>query len=220
MTPGFNAVVDLSHHNEEALGRPLDFDAASRGGVVGVIYKATQGTAMQDQTYAANKAAAKSAGLLWGAYHFGSLGDGAAQADFFLATVGPDDNMLLALDLEDYVLKKGSPPHIMPLAEAERFVERVHALTGRRPGVYTRRNLADETLSIAAGSPLAQCWLWLSAYTATPRLPRAWADWTLWQYTGDDKGPNQPHGADGLGVCDRDTFNGDQASLRQFWTAS
>ena len=52
MVPGLNAVIDLSHHNQEGLGRPIDYDSARVDGVAGVIYKATQGTAMRDMTYA------------------------------------------------------------------------------------------------------------------------------------------------------------------------
>jgi lysozyme len=219
MLPGLNAVMDLSHHNEESRGHPIDYVAAAADGILGVIYKATQASAMQDKTYDANRAAAKAAGLLWGAYHFGGLGDGAAQADFFLATAKPDSKTLLALDLEDYVVKKGSPPRIMPRDEAERFVLRIKEKTGRFPGVYTRRNLADNDLGITAASPLASCWHWLSAYTLTPRRPRAWPAWTLWQYTGDDTGPNEPHKVNGVGVCDRNTFNGDETALRAFWPA-
>ena len=39
-------------------------------GIVGVIYKATQGTSYTDDTYVNQQHAAKAAGLLWGAYHF------------------------------------------------------------------------------------------------------------------------------------------------------
>jgi len=217
MVPGLNAVIDLSHHNQEGLGRPIDYDSARVDGVAGVIYKATQGTAMRDMTYADNRSAARAAGLMWGAYHFGTVGDGVAQADFFLNTVKPDDDTLLALDLEDYVVKKGAPPRLMPREEAERFVARIAEQTGRFPGVYTRRNLADDALGITPASELAHCWLWLAAYSSKPKLPAAWADWALWQYTGDDLGPLQPHAVSGAGVCDRDTFNGELPALQALW---
>ena len=217
MVPGLNVVVDLSHHNEESRGRPLDYGKASAAGIVGVIYKATQGTGMRDTTYESNRTRAKAAGLLWGAYHFGALGDGKQQADFFLAEAKPDDHTLLALDLEDYVVKKGGATKIMETQEAERFVSRIKASTGRLPTVYTRRNLADDTLKITKASLLAKCRLWLAAYTKTVRLPAAWDEWTFWQYTGDGLGPLLPHDVDGIGVCDRDTYNGDVAALRAAW---
>ena len=58
-----------------------------------------------------------------------------------------------------------------------------------------------------------------SATSGEYALGSFWSTWTLWQYTGDDKGPNQPHAVPGVGVCDRDTFNGDGAGLRALWGA-
>ena len=58
-------VVDLSHWDPAD-----DYAAVKRDGIVGVIYKATQGTAYTDDTYVNQQHAAKAAGLLWGAYHF------------------------------------------------------------------------------------------------------------------------------------------------------
>ena len=91
----FNGVVDLSHHNGL-----VDLKKASTDGIVAVIYKATQGQAYVDPTYQANRTKAADAGLLWGAYHFATGGDGVLQADHFLETVQPDTGTLLVLDLE------------------------------------------------------------------------------------------------------------------------
>ena len=217
MLPGLNTVIDLSHHNQEARGKAVDYSAARADGIFGVIYKATQGTSIRDDTYFTNRQVATNAGLLWGAYHFGTVGDGVAQADYFLSVVNPDDRTLIALDLEDYFVKSGLPTKIMPRKEAEAFVTRVKDKTGRYPMLYTRRNLADDILKITKTSELAKCALWLSAYTSKPRIPAAWTDWTLWQYTGDDVGPNQPHSVAGVGACDRNTFNGDAVALNRLW---
>lgn len=217
MLPGLNSIVDLSHHNQDARGKPIDYAAARADGIFGVIYKASQGTSMRDDTYDSNRQAAAKAGLAWGAYHFGTVGSGIGQADYFLSVANPDDRTLIALDLEDYLVKKNLPTKIMPREEAEAFVGRINDKTGRYPIVYTRRNLADDVLKITKTSELAKCLLWLSAYTSKPRIPTAWTDWTLWQYTGDNVGPNQPHSVAGIGVCDRNTFNGDAAALNKFW---
>jgi GH25 family lysozyme M1 (1,4-beta-N-acetylmuramidase) len=61
--PPLNAVIDISHYNRDPV-----FTAARQG--VGVIHKATQGADGVDPTYAANRAQAQAAGLMWGAYHF------------------------------------------------------------------------------------------------------------------------------------------------------
>jgi lysozyme len=80
-----NVVVDISHHNGN-----VDLEKAQQAGIVGVIHKGTQGTGMFDNQYGVNRQKAAAAGLLWGAYHFGTNADGAAQADFFLNKINAD----------------------------------------------------------------------------------------------------------------------------------
>ncbi len=75
-----NVVIDISHHNGN-----VDLKKAKAAGVLGVIHKATQGIGMFDSRYETNRQQAQAAGLLWGAYHFGTKAKGAAQADFFLS---------------------------------------------------------------------------------------------------------------------------------------
>ena len=79
-----NIVIDISHHN----GNP-DFGQAAAAGIVGVIHKATQGLTYKDPMYLTNRQKATDAGLLWGAYHFGTGGDGSDQATSFLGSLLP-----------------------------------------------------------------------------------------------------------------------------------
>jgi lysozyme len=92
-----NSVIDLSHHN----GSRLSFDKAKADGIVGVIQKATQGENYIDATFKKNRTAVLNAGLLFGAYHFGTGSNGVSQAQHFLDTVQPDQNTVVALDFED-----------------------------------------------------------------------------------------------------------------------
>jgi lysozyme len=202
-----NIVVDLSHHNGV-----IDLNAAARSGLVGVIHKATQGVGYQDPMYAGNKTKAKQAGLLWGAYHFGVGADGVAQAESFLNFVKPDAGTLLVLDLEP----NGQGPS-MTLEEARAFVTHVNSETGRWPGLYAGHYL-KELLGTNTDSVLANCWFWLSQYGPTAVVPPNWRTWTLWQYTDGAVGP-PPHEVPGIGRCDRDMFNGTEASLRALWGA-
>jgi lysozyme len=73
-----NCVIDLSHHNGM-----VDLRAARCAGILGLFHKATEA----DPAFAGNRLAAAEAKLLFGAYHFGTGGDGARQAEHFLATV-------------------------------------------------------------------------------------------------------------------------------------
>jgi len=84
LTDLLNVVVDLSHHNQT-----VDLKKAKQDGILGVIHKATEGTNYTDPTYQERRKLAMEAGLMWGAYHFGSGGDGNAQAEYFLKAVDP-----------------------------------------------------------------------------------------------------------------------------------
>jgi lysozyme len=204
--PNSNVVIDLSHHNGQ-----VNMSAAANGGVHAVIHKATQGWKYFDPKYQANRNAAMSEGLLWGAYHFGAGADGVAQADFFLSRVQPDSTTLLVLDFE-----ANTADSSMDLIEAQAFVTHLQQVTGRWPGLYAGQYL-KELLGSAPDPVLSNCWLWLAQYGPTAVLPPGWNSWTLWQYTDGAAGP-EPHEIPGFGHCDRDLFNGTAADLRTFWT--
>jgi lysozyme len=200
-----NAVIDLSHHNGT-----VDFGALPQAEILGVIHKATEGVSFVDPLYATNRAAATASGFWWGAYHFGTGGDGVAQAEFFLNAVQPGQNHVLVLDFEANGQRSS-----MSLAEAAAFVTHIQKTTGRWPGLYGGHYLKG-LLGNRRDPVLANCWLWLSQYGPTPVVPSNWETWTLWQYTDGRLGP-PPHEVAGLGPCDRDRFNGDLAGLKLLW---
>lgn len=205
MPDPLNAVVDISHHNGN-----VNLQLAKADGIIGVIHKATQGTTGLDAMYQTNRTQAANAGLLWGAYHFGTGGDGAAQAQHFLNVVGTFDNTLLVLDFEQ---NPGGTS--MSLADARAFVTEVNQVTGRFPGFYSGSYI-KQLLGSAKDPVLAQCWLWLPEYGPSAIVPANWPTWTMWQYTDGNVGP-QPHSVNGIGNCDRDKFNGTEDQLRTLW---
>lgn len=205
MADSLNAVIDISHHNAAP-----DFQQAAAAGIVGVIHKATQGLANKDPMYKTNRQKALDAGLLWGAYHFGTGSNGPGQADFFLATVNPGPDTLLVLDYEP------NPQGLtMSLNAARAFVSEVNASLGRFPGLYSG-SLIKQQLGSNTDPILSQCFFWLAQYGPNAVVPPNWPTWTLWQYTDGNVGP-QPHTVPGIGACDRDKFNGDLDGLRQLW---
>jgi len=223
---GLDAVVDLSHFN-----RVNDFAAARESGIIGVIHKASEGGDWVDPLYTQRRAQAEAAGLLWGAYHFGTFQrSGAEQAAMFLATVQPDPHTLIALDLE---LNERNPSNTMDITRAEAFVRAIQNATGRLPVLYVHPAWADgeamggrgRTLGgvIRPGSMLAACDLWLADYRNRPELPSAWAGrgWLLWQYAGDGAagGSFKPRTrlVSGINSCDRNLFAADRASLIAYW---
>ena len=207
-----NVVVDLSHHNEN-----VDFAKMKAAGIVAVIHKATQGLTYVDRMYAARQKAASNAGLLWGAYHFGVGGDGSDQAAFFLDTIQPDDATLLVLDYE---------PHLtgptMSLDQAREFVEHVAESTGRWPGLYSGHLIKEQLgATLTPDALLSNCFLWLAQYNGPKPLniPPTFKTWTFWQYTDGVHGP-APYRVDGVGLCDRNIFNGSLSQLKRLWSVS
>ena len=203
-----NAIIDLSHFQDVTSWADVKAD-----GIEGVINKCTQGTGFVDPTYSERQSAAKAAGLLWGAYHFGEGGDGTQQAQFFLQHATPAAGDLLVLDFE-----QNTQGASMTLAEAEQFVSYLQGQTGRWPVLYGGSYLIEQ-LNGAPNATLSSCPLWIAAYDANPALPPGWPSWTLWQYTDGQHG-NGPYSVNGVGTCDRDQFNGDLAQLQQFWSES
>lgn len=200
-----NAVIDISHHNSR-----VNLAKAREDGIVGVIQKASQGRMYVDPTHDGNRRKAADAGLLWGAYHFGTGSDGVRQAEHFLEVAQPQRTDLLVLDFE---ANPQGPS--MSLEEARAFVTHVQGQTGRWPGLYSGHYI-KELLNTTVDSVLGNCWFWLSQYGPTAVVPRTWKTWTLWQYTDGGLGP-QPHGVLGVGPCDRDKFNGTITQLKKLW---
>ena len=208
MADRINVVIDISHHNGN-----VDLAAAKAGGIVGVIHKATQGTGFVDSQYTTNKQKALGAGLLWGAYHFGTGDDPAQQVNHFLNVVKPDVQTLVVLDFE--ANQQGTS---MTLDQARSFVQQVHHAIGRWPGLYGGSYLKQQ-LGASQDPVLANCWLWYSRYGPEPVAPPTWTKWTMWQYTDGTNGPD-PHDAPGIGPCDRDIFDGDLSQLQALWNGS
>jgi lysozyme len=205
MADPLNVIIDISHHNANP-----DFAQAAAAGIVGVIHKATQGLNYKDPMYTTNRQKAVDAGLLWGAYHFGTGGNGAGQADFFLATVNPGPDTLIVLDYEP-----NTQGATMSLDDARAFVSQVNTTLGRFPGLYSG-NLIKQQLGNNTDPILSQCFFWLAQYGPNAVVPPNWPTWTLWQYTDGNVGP-QPHTVPGIGNCDRDKFNGDLDGLKKLW---
>lgn len=222
-----DAVIDISHWTTVS-----DFNLARRSSnILGVVHKASEGGDWRDPLYAERRPQAEAAGLMWGAYHFGTHQySGAQQATMFLATAQPGPNTLMALDLE---FNDANPGNTMKLSQAEEFVQTILAATGRFPLVYTSAGWADGKPmgraksnlggAISGQSILAQCQLWLADYRAEPRVPAAWTGkgWHFWQYAGDaiKGGPSgaQARCVSGVDKCDRNLFLGDAVALRRFW---
>ncbi len=201
-----NAVIDIYQEN-----RLTDIEALKSDGIKAIIHKATESNNFKDNQYQARRTLAKAHGILWGAYHFGRPGNPIEQADLFLGHAQPDGSTLVALDLE------GGATNGMKLHEAEQFVTYLHGKLGRWPVVYTSQSYMNSIMGSVTTTTLSQCPLWIASYReGHPRMPAAWKNWTLWQYTDGSLGP-EPHAAKGVSSCDRNYFNGTLNDLTAFW---
>jgi len=111
--------------------RVSSFKKAADSGIWGVIHKATTGATGTDKKYKDRRTSAVAAGLLLGAYHWGTHADVAKQVDNFLKSSGSDPQTLVALDFED------TPGNQMTLDQAREFMTRVADKLGRKPVLYS-----------------------------------------------------------------------------------
>jgi lysozyme len=164
-------------------GNDIDWDQlATDPRVVAVIHRATIGD-RADKKYAERKIEAKKRGYKWGAYHFGKPGDPIKQADFFLDTVRPEKDDLIALDLESDDATKH-----MSFEEARVFINRVREKTGRYPFVYAN-NLVTKAIGEKYGEDdvFAKTHLWYARFkkTVTDFPVGTWNTYTIWQFSSE-----------------------------------
>lgn len=201
-----DSVIDVSHFDNSP-----DWTKVKAAGIQAVIHKATQGLHYVDKTFASAKVDVPGAGMLWGAYHFGTGdGTGAEQAQFFLDTVQPDAQTLLSIDFEP-----NPSGTTMSLQQMLDWIDVVQKATGRWPVVYGGKSLLFGAIGSTQQPALAQCPLWVAQYTsaaAPSGIPsQVWKDWTLWQYTETGQ-------IDGIDVnVDRERYNGTADALSSSW---
>ena len=193
------------------------FATAKANGLIGVIHKATTGRTGKDPMYKRRRTAAQAAGLLWGAYHWGTAVDVDRQIDNFLGWAEPDDSTLVALDYEK------TSGNQMTLNQARDFLHKLAQRLGRKPVLYCGGLLKDQ-LGHTHDAFLGSHRLWLAHYSATPVPQASWNNYWLWQYTdGGSNGP-APKTVPGIpgnsaGRLDCDHYDGTAARLAQDWAS-
>ena len=205
--------IDVSHWQGK-----IQWPRVAAAGYTFAFGKATESTTYTDPTYATNRTGAESAGLTFGAYHFGRPGgsgdagiiaNAIAQADYFLDVAQPQAGELPpVLDLETKGalavagLRSGRAPGSTrsPRAPAS------HAFVYASPSFW--KTALGDTVDVAdAGYPL-----WIAHWTtnASPLVPaEAWGgrNWTFWQHSSHGTVPGiTPQ-------VDLDRFRGADASV-------
>lgn len=227
--------VDVSHHQHQA-GMPpqLDWLAMGQAGVAFAFVKATEGTSLVDSRLEVNWTGPKAAGLLRAPYHFFLPRlDPALQARHFVRTMqGDPGEMPPVLDVEAIQ----GVDNATLIRGVEVWLNEAEALLGRVPIIYTRAGIWNDHLRLPSGQfpPWTRNYpLWAAHYPfardgADPEkgplpplpaletisrfngqlLPKAWDQWTFWQYTQRGLIAGAPR------HVDLDLFNGTVDELR------
>jgi len=192
---------------------PIDWEQlATETRVVAVIHKATIGTTSIDRAYEERKREARRRGYLWGSYHWGVAGDPEKQADYYLDTVQPSADELIALDLEDATSRT-----LMNADEALRFVKRVKERTGRYPLLYTNHASAKLISDRFKDTEFKNAPLWYARFKpkVTDFPAGLWPTYTLWQFSSELLVQIRIPGTES--DMDVNVYNGTVAELRAAW---
>jgi len=204
-------VVDL-YHNDEV----TSLAQAAAAGIWGVIHKATTGATGTDSAYPVRRQSALDAGLLWGAYHWGTHASVADQVENFLKWAAPDAQTLVALDFEE------TSGNQMTLDQARDFLTLLGQRLGRSPVLYSG-GLIKQELGQTVDPFFGGHRLWLAQYGASPVVQASWNRYWLWQYTDKTTGlsPNSIAGipGDAQGNLDCNSYSGTKDDLAAEWAS-
>ncbi len=185
---------DASHHQGN-----VNWAAVRQAGHSFAFIKATEGTHYSfTGWFHDNLPPLRASGLVPGAYHFlRSDTDPAAQARFFVETVGDVTNLLTAVDVET------GTNNSRPTADQVRvFAGQLRQLIGTKTLiVYTGRWYWRDTIGNPLGEDIGP--LWHSAFSSSPgAMYGQWPAPTFWQHTSSGSCP-------GIGGhCDLNQFFG------------
>lgn len=191
--------VDLSHWNTVT-----NWGAIRQAGYQFCFIKSTQGTTYLDPTYAERKEKVRSAGMLFGTYHFADATDPVKEADWFLKNVGElKKGEIVVLDYETYKLSN-------PAEWCRKWLDRVESKLGFKPMLYTYHGLLKQyNWSQVSNGNFG---LWAARYGLQTQWPNplfkpakgSWPFYAIWQYCSKGKVP---------GVVGNTDLNTSDASL-------
>lgn len=172
--------------------------------VVFGIAKATQGIFLIDETFDANWVGMRRVNLIRGAYHFFlPKANAIAQANHYLSVVGDilhSTDLPPILDVEDYPLWVREAWRSLPvntrISRIRQWLDRVEAVTGRVPMIYT--SWSSWSAITGDSQAFTRYPLWVANYgVSSPNVPAGnWGGrgWLIWQFTehGEVSGINPP----------------------------
>lgn len=152
-------VIDIASYQSSLVPSRVPADA--------IIIKATEGTGYVNPTFRRQADQTLAAGKKLGLYHFIHGGNGAAQANFFVSQIKPYvGRAMLVLDFESTTGSNARSNAMV--AQGKAFLDRVVALTGVRPVVYTNTDF-EQHLDWSA-VVRANYGLWIAQYNTTAAI--------------------------------------------------
>lgn len=171
--------VDVSRYQED-----VDFKKLKEQHIDFAYIKATEGSTHVDDSFKEKWKAAEEADMLTGAYHYFSYYQpGAAQAEYFIKTVGDlKGHLIPAIDMELTVEEVYNPPEKDVVVRGlKAFVAVLEEKYKVKPIIYARKDYFEKYLA----DDFADYPKWVTNYYFPAFLDYG-DSWTFWQYT--DKG--------------------------------
>ena len=198
----FTQGIDVSHHQGN-----INWDNVANDDIRFALLKASEALTFKDNRFETNTKGCRDSGIRCGAYHFFRPGkDGRQQADNLLSQLdkvnfGQEGDLLPAVDCEDF---DGSS-EAQYRDDLQACLDRIEIEIGKKPIIYTLRSFWKKI-----GDPDFSSYpLWVVDLSSvdSPRLPKHWTDYAIWQYsfTGSVNGISDD--------VDRDRFKGDLNDL-------
>jgi len=196
--------IDVSYYEGS-----INWTTVHGSGIEFAFIRVSDGTGFHDPKFASYWAAAKSAGVIRGAYQFFRPNQNViAQADLLIAAVGGSYTVGDLPPVIDVEATGGLGPAAVA-SKVRQWVDHVKAVLGVDPIVYTGKYFWRDQVggpTSFAGNPL-----WIAQYTSLcPDLPAPWPVWTFWQNSETGTVPGI------TGHVDTDKFNGSLADLVGF----
>src|SRR5262245_60338429 len=195
-------IIDVSHWNAVS-----SWDSVKSAGVVGVIFKATEGTSYLDPTLRSGFAAALNSGLACCTYHFFRPGNAAKQMDFYWSSIDPQWGERMVIDYED---------DNCTVDELHQAVQRLLDKSAQYDKNIQITVYSGHTLKEQLGNSRDQFLadhtdLWIAQYGSSVSWPdQTYPIYSLWQYSESGSVP----GVDG--DVDLNEFNGSKDNVTKW----
>ncbi|MGE9362424.1 GH25 family lysozyme [Isoptericola nanjingensis] len=199
--------VDVSAYQGE-----IDWPVLADQDLDFAFIKATEGSAHEDERFAASWEGARATDLLVGAYHFLSFeSPGADQAAHMIDVVPAESGTLPpVVDVEYYGDFAADPPTVDELRGIlDPMLDALEEHYGVPPILYTTQQIRADYL----GDDYDRYPLWIRSVASTPDLPRR--DWEFWQYSDRDTLPGYAGEEEHIDMNVFDGTIGDLSALTQ-----